>query len=90
MNFRTISLPGRIRQESRRRNRLLTPAYTAMAANSTTREMRVARAAPSTSRRGAPRFPKISTQLSAVLVHMDMVNTTSPRRGFPMLRWAPT
>ena len=59
-----------------------------MMANSSTRESRVASAAPATSSRGAPRLPKMNTQLRKVLAHMETASTYMPTAGLPMLRWA--
>ena len=50
----------------------------------------MAAAAPTTPSAGAPRLPKISTQLRKVLVHMEMEKMMSPSLGFSILRWAPT
>ena len=57
---------------------------------STMRAIRVARAAPSTPRAGAPSLPKISTQFKNRLVTMDAPSIHVPILGRSMLRRAPT
>ena len=54
-----------------------------------TRASKVARAAPSTPSRGAPKLPKISTQLRKVLQAMDTPRMYNPRLGLPMARCTP-
>ena len=58
--------------------------------NSSTRADRVATAAPTTPRAGAPRLPKMNTQLRKALVSMDAPKMIMPSLGFSMERWAPT
>ena len=89
MNRRTISLPGRNSRVKRRGNRLSRAVHTMEMAQDSTRASRVARAAPSTPSRGAPRLPKMNTQLRKVLLTMDTPRIASPRLGLPMARWAP-
>ena len=63
--------------------------WKSMMANSTIREIRVARAAPATPMAGAPRLPKMNTQFKKVLVPMEAASIYMPKLGCSMLRKAP-
>ena len=60
--------------------------WVATMTSSSTRAVRVARAAPSTPRAGAPSLPKMSTQFRKVLATMDTVRMYMPSWGRSMLR----
>ena len=83
---RAISIPGRSSSPSRTRKNRLRTMWTTMMTSSSTRAVRVARAAPSTPRAGAPSFPKMSTQFKKVLTTMDTARMYMPSWGRSMLR----
>ena len=58
--------------------------------SSTTRAVRVASAAPSTPRAGAPSLPKMSTQFRKVFTSMELVRMYIPSLGFSILRYRET
>ena len=68
------------------RKRRFVMAYAAIITNSSTRESKVAAAAPATPKAGAPRLPKISTQFKKVLAHMEQEKITVPSFGFSIAR----
>ena len=86
---RRISRPGRRMQAGRRGSRLFHRAKPMATANSTTRLVRVATAAPVTPMAGAPRRPKMSTKLRKVFTHMEMAKRIMPKAGYSVLRCMP-
>ena len=83
---RAISMPGRSSRPGFRDKKRLHLMWTAKITSSTPREMRVAKAAPSTPMAGAPRLPKISIQFRNVLHPIETIRIYIPSWGRSMAR----
>ena len=83
---RQVPLPGCSSNAGHNRNFLLNTAWNTIMINSIMRDSRVATAAPTTPKAGAPSLPKMRIQFKPVLASMEMLKMIRPSLGFSMLR----
>ena len=83
---RVMSSPGRTSSPSRTWKKRFFIMWRMTMVTSSSRAVRVAIAAPRTPMAGAPRLPKISTQLRKVFTVMDAPRMYMPSWGRSMLR----